>query len=248
MGLGRVTQVMGPVIDVRFDHNEIPNINNALVIDVTRDGKTEQLTLEVALHLGDDVVRSIAMDSTDGVQRGAEVKDTGAPISVPVGDATLGRVFNVLGDKIDLDPEIDASVRRDPIHRQAPQFDELSTEVEILETGIKVVDLLAPYIKGGKIGLFGGAGVGKTVLIQELINNIAQEHGGISVFAGVGERTREGNDLYYEMKDSGVIAKTAMVFGQMNEPPGARMRVALSGLTMAEYFRDEQGQDVLLFH
>ena len=246
MGLGRVTQVMGPVIDVRFEHNEIPNINNALIIEVARDGETESLTLEVALHLGDDVVRTIAMDSTDGVQRGSEVKDTGAPISVPVGDATLGRVFNVLGEHIDLENEIDASVRRDPIHRSAPQFDELSTEVEILETGIKVVDLLAPYIKGGKIGLFGGAGVGKTVLIQELINNIAQEHGGISVFAGVGERTREGNDLYYEMKDSGVIAKTAMVFGQMNEPPG-RMRVALSGLTMAEYFRDEQGQDVLLF-
>ncbi|EGQ4274987.1 F0F1 ATP synthase subunit beta [Staphylococcus pseudintermedius] len=247
MGLGRVTQVMGPVIDVRFEHNEIPNINNALLIDVSRDGETESLTLEVALHLGDDVVRTIAMDSTDGVQRGAEVRDTGAAISVPVGDATLGRVFNVLGEHIDLEEPIDAAVRRDPIHREAPKFDELSTEVEILETGIKVVDLLAPYIKGGKIGLFGGAGVGKTVLIQELINNIAQEHGGISVFAGVGERTREGNDLYYEMKDSGVIAKTAMVFGQMNEPPGARMRVALSGLTMAEYFRDEQGQDVLLF-
>lgn len=247
MGLGRVTQVMGPVIDVRFEHNEIPNINNALLIDVSRDGETESLTLEVALHLGDDVVRTIAMDSTDGVQRGAEVRDTGAAISVPVGDATLGRVFNVLGEHIDLEEPIDAAVRRNPIHREAPKFDELSTEVEILETGIKVVDLLAPYIKGGKIGLFGGAGVGKTVLIQELINNIAQEHGGISVFAGVGERTREGNDLYYEMKDSGVIAKTAMVFGQMNEPPGARMRVALSGLTMAEYFRDEQGQDVLLF-
>lgn len=247
MGIGRVTQVMGPVIDVRFEHNEVPDINNALHIEVPKEDSTLHLTLEVALQLGDDVVRTIAMDSTDGVQRGMEVKDTGKDISVPVGDATLGRVFNVLGEIIDLDEKIDDSVRRDPIHRQAPGFDELSTKVEILETGIKVVDLLAPYIKGGKIGLFGGAGVGKTVLIQELINNIAQEHGGISVFAGVGERTREGNDLYYEMSDSGVIKKTAMVFGQMNEPPGARMRVALSGLTMAEYFRDEEGQDVLLF-
>lgn len=247
MGIGRVTQVMGPVIDVRFEHNEVPEINNALHIEVPKEDGALQLTLEVALQLGDDVVRTIAMDSTDGVQRGMEVKDTGRDISVPVGDITLGRVFNVLGETIDLDEKIDDSVRRDPIHRQAPGFDELSTKVEILETGIKVVDLLAPYIKGGKIGLFGGAGVGKTVLIQELINNIAQEHGGISVFAGVGERTREGNDLYYEMSDSGVIKKTAMVFGQMNEPPGARMRVALSGLTMAEYFRDEEGQDVLLF-
>lgn len=247
MGIGRVTQVMGPVIDVRFEHNEVPEINNALHIEVPKEDGALQLTLEVALQLGDDVVRTIAMDSTDGVQRGMEVKDTGRDISVPVGDVTLGRVFNVLGETIDLDEKIDDSVRRNPIHRQAPGFDELSTKVEILETGIKVVDLLAPYIKGGKIGLFGGAGVGKTVLIQELINNIAQEHGGISVFAGVGERTREGNDLYYEMSDSGVIKKTAMVFGQMNEPPGARMRVALSGLTMAEYFRDEEGQDVLLF-
>ena len=247
MGIGRVTQVMGPVIDVRFEHNEVPEINNALHIEVPKEDGALQLTLEVALQLGDDVVRTIAMDSTDGVQRGMEVKDTGRDISVPVGDVTLGRVFNVLGETIDLDEKIDDSVRRDPIHRQAPGFDELSTKVEILETGIKVVDLLAPYIKGGKIGLFGGGGVGKTVLIQELINNIAQEHGGISVFAGVGERTREGNDLYYEMSDSGVIKKTAMVFGQMNEPPGARMRVALSGLTMAEYFRDEEGQDVLLF-
>ena len=241
MGIGRVTQVMGPVIDVRFEHNEVPKINNALVIDVPKEEGTIQLTLEVALQLGDDVVRTIAMDSTDGVQRGMDVKDTGKEISVPVGDETLGRVFNVLGETIDLKEEISESVRRDPIHRQAPAFDELSTEVQILETGIKVVDLLAPYIKGGKIGLFGGAGVGNTVFLQELINNLAQEHGGI------GERTREGNDLYFEMSDSGVIKKTAMVFGQMNEPPGARMRVALSGLTMAEYFRDEQGQDVLLF-
>ncbi|MCM3073565.1 F0F1 ATP synthase subunit beta [Staphylococcus equorum] len=247
MGLGRVTQIMGPVIDVRFEHNEVPEINNALTVDVERDEGTVTLTLEVALQLGDNVVRTIAMDSTDGVKRGTEVRDSGESISVPVGDITLGRVFNVLGDTIDLDEKIENSVRRDPIHREAPAFDELSTKVEILETGIKVIDLLAPYIKGGKIGLFGGAGVGKTVLIQELINNIAQEHGGISVFAGVGERTREGNDLYFEMSDSGVIKKTAMVFGQMNEPPGARMRVALSGLTMAEYFRDKQGQDVLLF-
>ncbi|MCE4981182.1 F0F1 ATP synthase subunit beta [Mammaliicoccus sciuri] len=248
MGLGRVTQITGPVIDVRFPHGELPELNNALTLKVERpDGSSFDLALEVALHLGDDVVRSIAMASTDGVKRGQEVTDTGRPISVPVGDTTLGRVFNVLGEKIDLGEEIDESVRRDPIHRLAPKFEDLSTKVEILETGIKVVDLLAPYIKGGKIGLFGGAGVGKTVLIQELINNIAQEHGGISVFAGVGERTREGNDLYYEMSDSGVIKKTAMVFGQMNEPPGARARVALSGLTMAEYFRDEQGQDVLLF-
>lgn len=247
MGLGRVTQVMGPVIDVRFEHNEVPEINNALVLDVEKDEGTVSLTLEVALQLGDDVVRTIAMDSTDGVKRGTEVRDSGSSISVPVGNATLGRVFNVLGDTIDLDEKLDSSVERDPIHRESPAFDQLSTKVEILETGIKVIDLLAPYIKGGKIGLFGGAGVGKTVLIQELINNIAQEHGGISVFAGVGERTREGNDLYYEMSDSGVIKKTAMVFGQMNEPPGARMRVALSGLTMAEHFRDVQGQDVLLF-
>ena len=248
MGLGRVTQITGPVIDVRFPHGELPELNNALTIKVDRpDGNTFNLALEVALHLGDDVVRTIAMASTDGVKRGQEVVDTGKAISVPVGDATLGRVFNVLGEKIDLGEELDESVRRDPIHRLAPKFEDLSTKVEILETGIKVVDLLAPYIKGGKIGLFGGAGVGKTVLIQELINNIALEHGGISVFAGVGERTREGNDLYYEMSDSGVIKKTAMVFGQMNEPPGARARVALSGLTMAEYFRDEQGQDVLLF-
>ncbi|MBB2508911.1 ATP synthase subunit beta [Staphylococcus cohnii subsp. cohnii] len=247
MGLGRVTQVMGPVIDVRFEHNEVPEINNALVLDIEREEGNVELMLEVALQLGDDVVRTIAMDSTDGVKRGTEVRDSGNSISVPVGNETLGRVFNVLGDTIDLDENIDDSVRRDPIHREAPAFDQLSTKVEILETGIKVIDLLAPYIKGGKVGLFGGAGVGKTVLIQELINNIAQEHGGISVFAGVGERTREGNDLYFEMSDSGVIKKTAMVFGQMNEPPGARMRVALSGLTMAEYFRDEQGQDVLLF-
>ncbi|MEI4829827.1 F0F1 ATP synthase subunit beta [Bacillus sp. FJAT-53711] len=243
MNKGRVTQIMGPVVDVKFDGGKLPEIYNALRIKQD----AINLTLEVAIHLGDNTVRTVAMSSTDGLVRGTEVEDTGKPIAVPVGDATLGRVFNVLGDAIDLGEEVAADVRRDPIHRQAPAFEELSTKVEILETGIKVVDLLAPYIKGGKIGLFGGAGVGKTVLIQELINNIAQEHGGISVFAGVGERTREGNDLYHEMSDSGVIKKTAMVFGQMNEPPGARQRVALTGLTMAEHFRDEQGQDVLLF-
>jgi len=245
MNKGHITQVTGPVIDVKFESGSLPRLNNALTVKNAATGET--LTLEVALHLGDDTVRTVAMSSTDGITRGAEVVDSGAPISVPVGDATLGRVFNVLGENIDLDEPIPADVRRDPIHRQAPTFEQLSTQVEILETGIKVVDLLAPYIKGGKIGLFGGAGVGKTVLIQELINNIAQEHGGISVFAGVGERTREGNDLFHEMSESGVIKKTAMVFGQMNEPPGARMRVALTGLTMAEYFRDEQGQDVLFF-
>lgn len=250
MNKGRVTQVMGPVVDVKFNRGELPEIYNALKISHKAQNAGEvdiELTLEVALHLGDDSVRTIAMASTDGVVRGLEVVDTGAPISVPVGEVTLGRVFNVLGENIDLDEAVPADVRRDPIHRSAPKYEDLSTKTEILETGIKVVDLLAPYIKGGKIGLFGGAGVGKTVLIQELINNIAQEHGGISVFAGVGERTREGNDLFHEMSDSGVIKKTAMVFGQMNEPPGARMRVALTGLTMAEYFRDEQGADVLLF-
>ncbi|GGE81832.1 F0F1 ATP synthase subunit beta [Priestia taiwanensis] len=250
MNTGRVIQIMGPVVDVKFENGKLPEIYNALTVKQEARNENEvsiDLTFEVALHLGDDTVRTVAMASTDGLVRGIEVVDTGGPISVPVGDITLGRVFNVLGNNIDLDGEIAKDVRRDPIHRQAPSFEQLSTKVEILETGIKVVDLLAPYIKGGKIGLFGGAGVGKTVLIQELINNIAQEHGGISVFAGVGERTREGNDLYHEMKDSGVISKTAMVFGQMNEPPGARQRVALTGLTMAEYFRDEQGQDVLFF-
>ncbi|ANU22424.1 F0F1 ATP synthase subunit beta [Planococcus donghaensis] len=248
MNTGHVLQVMGPVVDVKFANGQLPAIYNALTVNIDRPGQAQVvLTLEVALHLGDDSVRTIAMESTDGLQRGSVVTDLGRAISVPVGDVTLGRVFNVLGEIIDLGEEIPLTERRDPIHRSAPTFEHLSTEVEILETGIKVVDLLAPYIKGGKIGLFGGAGVGKTVLIQELINNIAQEHGGLSVFAGVGERTREGNDLFHEMSDSGVIKKTAMVFGQMNEPPGARMRVALSGLTMAEYFRDEQGADVLLF-
>ncbi|MGC4377378.1 F0F1 ATP synthase subunit beta [Fictibacillus sp. Mic-4] len=244
MNKGYITQVLGPVVDVKFD-DHLPELLNAL--KVSFDGEKGDLTLEVALHLGDNTVRTIAMDSTDGLVRGMEVTDSGKPISVPVGNATLGRVFNVTGDPIDLKEEIPADVRRDSIHREAPSFQELTTKVEILETGIKVVDLIAPYVKGGKVGLFGGAGVGKTVLIQELINNIAQEHGGLSVFAGVGERTREGNDLYHEMSDSGVISKTAMVFGQMNEPPGARARIALTGLTMAEYFRDEEGQDVLFF-
>ncbi|WP_181346778.1 F0F1 ATP synthase subunit beta [Thalassobacillus sp. CUG 92003] len=250
MSNGRVTQVMGPVVDVKFDDGQLPEIYNALHVSLETQNENEvnvDLTLEVALHLGDNSVRTVAMSSTEGVKRGMDVVDKGRAINVPVGEVTLSRVFNVLGENIDLDEPLGDDVRRDPIHRQAPQFENLATDTEILETGIKVVDLLAPYVKGGKIGLFGGAGVGKTVLIQELINNIAQEHGGISVFAGVGERTREGNDLYYEMKDSGVISKTAMVFGQMNEPPGARMRVALSGLTMAEYFRDEEGQDVLFF-
>ncbi len=249
MNQGKVVQVMGPVIDVQFEHS-LPEINHALIIKQPASlnhGVEINLTLEVSLHLGNNIVRTIAMDSTDGIVRGMPVTDTGKPISVPVGKATLGRIFNVLGEPIDDKGDVEANTPRLPIHRTAPKLDELSSKVEILETGIKVVDLLAPYIKGGKIGLFGGAGVGKTVLIQELIHNIAQEHGGISVFAGVGERTREGNDLYGEMTESGVIQKTAMVFGQMNEPPGARMRVGLTGLTMAEYFRDHEKQDVLLF-
>lgn len=245
MNTGKVVQVMGPVIDVEFS-NQLPEINHALVINETGEVPIK-LTLEVSLHLGNNVVRTIAMDSTDGVRRGMSVLDTKKPISVPVGKETLGRIFNVLGEPIDEKEAMPSDVKRLPIHRVAPKLEDLSSSVEILETGIKVVDLLAPYIKGGKIGLFGGAGVGKTVLIQELIHNIAQEHGGISVFAGVGERTREGNDLYFEMTESGVINKTAMVFGQMNEPPGARMRVGLTGLTMAEYFRDQEKQDVLLF-
>jgi F-type H+-transporting ATPase subunit beta len=240
--IGKIVQVIGPVLDIQFEAEKLPNLLNAIEID--NDGK--RLVAEVAQHIGDDTVRCIAMDATDGLVRGHEAVDTGAPITVPVGKATLGRMFNVLGDAIDgiEDPKSDQT---SPIHREAPKFDEQQTSTEIFETGIKVIDLIAPYSKGGKIGLFGGAGVGKTVIIQELIHNIASEHGGISVFAGVGERTREGNDLYYEMKDSGVLDKTALVFGQMNEPPGARMRVALTGLTMSEHFRDEAGQDVLLF-
>ena len=249
MNIGRIIEVKGPVVDVLFDEGKLPHINDALVINVPAEennGFPIKLTLEVALHIGNKKVRCIAMDSTDGLVRGMKVEATGSPISVPVGRDTLGRVFNVLGETIDTGNKIE-NPNLMPIHREAPKLDELSANVEILETGIKVVDLLAPYIKGGKIGLFGGAGVGKTVLIQELIHNVAMEHNGISVFTGVGERTREGNDLYNEMTQSGVIEKTAMVFGQMNEPPGARMRVALTGLTMAEYFRDVEHQDVLLF-
>ena len=240
--IGKITQIIGAVLDIKFSGGHLPQINEAIKID-TADGV---LTVEVAQHLGDDIVRTIAMGSTDGLVRGMEAKATGAPISVPVGENTLGRIFNVLGEVIDKKdpPKVEEYL---PIHRKAPSFEEQSTQTEILETGIKVVDLLCPYQKGGKIGLFGGAGVGKTVLIQELIRNIATEHGGYSVFTGVGERTREGNDLYHEMTDSGVINKTTMVFGQMNEPPGARMRVGLTGLTMAEYFRDQGGKDVLLF-
>ena len=247
MATGHIVAVIGPVVDVKFDLDHLPAIYNALTVDYEVGGERKSLTLEVAVQLGDGVVRTVAMDATDGLVRGLEVVDTGSAISVPVGEVTLGRIFNVLGQPVDNKGAVSADAPHEGIHKEAPKFDELSTTVEILETGIKVVDLLAPYIKGGKIGLFGGAGVGKTVLIQELINNIAQEHGGISVFAGVGERTREGNDLYHEMTESGVINKTAMVFGQMNEPPGARLRVALTGLTMAEYFRDEMKQDVLLF-
>jgi len=240
--VGHIVQIIGPVLDIKFSAEQMPANYNAIEIKM-KDGTT--LVAEVAQHLGDDVVRCIAMSATEGLVRGMEAFDTGAPISVPVGTETLGRIFNVTGKAVDGKP--DPQVTKWPIHRKAPSFEEQSTSAEILETGIKVVDLICPYLKGGKIGLFGGAGVGKTVLIQELIRNIATEHGGFSVFAGVGERTREGNDLYHEMTDSGVIAKTTMVFGQMNEPPGARMRVALTGLTMAEYFRDESGQDVLLF-
>ncbi len=249
MNKGRVLQVLGPVVDIEFERGQLPNILNAVKIEKKAESAGERdisLTAEVAVHLGDNVARCVAMSTTDGLVRGTEAVDTGKPISVPVGNAVLGRVLNVLGEPIDDAGEVDQAVMM-PIHRLAPAFEELSVESEILETGIKVIDLIAPYAKGGKIGLFGGAGVGKTVTIQELINNIAQEHGGISVFAGVGERTREGNDLYHEMKDSGVLPKTAMVFGQMNEPPGARQRVALTGLTMAEQFRDEDGKDVLLF-
>lgn len=259
--IGKVCQVMGPVVDVRFDEGCMPDIYNALEIEVEIEAKKDKkaklntekagknirkLVAEVAQHIGGNTARCIAMSSTDGLKRDTPVKDTGKPISVPVGSETLGRIFNILGDTVDNKPEPKTKKRWD-IHRIPPKYEELTTSAEILETGIKVIDLICPYSKGGKIGLFGGAGVGKTVLIMELINNIAKEHGGISVFTGVGERTREGNDLYNEMKESGVLKNTALVYGQMNEPPGARMRVALSGLTMAEYFRDEEKQDVLLF-
>ena len=240
--IGTICQVIGPVVDIQFEQDHLPDLLNAIKIQ----NDEEVLTVEVAQHIGDDVVRCIALGATDGLKRGMDAKDTGAAISVPVGNETLGRMFNVLGEPIDGKDALKGEETM-PIHRKAPTFEDQDTSNEVYETGIKVIDLLCPYAKGGKVGLFGGAGVGKTVLIQELIHNIAQEHGGISVFTGVGERTREGNDLYYEMIDSGVIDKTALVFGQMNEPPGSRMRVALTGLTMAEYFRDEAGQDVLLF-
>ena len=242
MNKGKIHQIIGPVIDIKFNEDEMPELLNAVNIEF--QGRT--IVTEVAQHKGDDVARCIALSSTDGLRRGMEAVDTGAPIQVPVGKEVLGRMFNVIGETIDEKGEVDTDLVAS-IHREAPSFEEQDTSAQIFETGIKVIDLIAPYTRGGKVGLFGGAGVGKTVLIQELISNIAREHGGISVFAGVGERTREGNDLYYEMIESGVIKNTAMVFGQMNEPPGARMRVALTGLTMAEYFRDKETQDVLLF-
>ena len=242
MNKGLIHQIIGPVIDVKFDPEQMPELNNAIEIMLG----DKKVVAEVAQHIGDDVVRCVALSSTDGLSRGMEAIDTGGPIKVPVGKEVLGRLFNVIGETIDEKGPVETD-KRASIHREAPSFEDQDTSTQVFETGIKVIDLIAPYTKGGKVGLFGGAGVGKTVLIQELIRNIATEHGGLSVFAGVGERTREGNDLYYEMIDSGVIDKTAMVFGQMNEPPGARMRIALTGLTMAEYFRDEEGQDVLLF-
>ena len=242
MSKGIIHQIIGPVIDIKFEPEHLPDLLNAINIEI--DDRT--IVAEVAQHIGDDIVRCVALSSTDGLRRGMEASDTGGPISVPVGPEVLGRLFNVIGETIDGKEPV-VTETRSSIHKPAPSFEEQDTSAQIFETGIKVIDLIAPYTKGGKVGLFGGAGVGKTVLIQELIHNIAKEHGGISVFAGVGERTREGNDLYYEMIESGVIEKTAMVFGQMNEPPGARMRVGLSGLTMAEYFRDREGQDVLLF-
>jgi F-type H+-transporting ATPase subunit beta len=253
-GIGRVSRVIGPVVDVEFPVDQMPDIYNALTVETTVGGETRSMTMEVELHIGDNLVRAIALKPTDGMQRGTEVRDTGQPISVPVGDITKGHVWNVTGDVLDVDPstieitEIEGAPNgRWPIHRQAPKFDQLESKTQMLETGIKVLDLLTPYVTGGKIGLFGGAGVGKTVMIQEMIYRIAHNFGGTSVFAGVGERTREGNDLIHEMEEAGVFKDTALVFGQMDEPPGTRLRVALSALTMAEYFRDVQGQDVLLF-
>ncbi|TGK04853.1 F0F1 ATP synthase subunit beta [Leptospira semungkisensis] len=246
MSKGKVKQIIGSVLDIEFESGNLPEIFNALEIEAIVEGKKEKIVAEVQQHIGGSAVRAIALSSTDGLVRGQEVSDTGSPISVPVGDVTLGRIFNVLGDPVDEGAPIQVKERK-PIHRAAPSYEDLSPKTEVFETGIKVIDLLAPYIKGGKTGLFGGAGVGKTVLIQELINNIAKQHGGFSVFAGVGERTREGNDLWREMKESGVINKTVLCYGQMNEPPGARLRVALSALTMAEHFRDSIGTDVLLF-
>jgi len=250
MSTGKIVQVIGPVVDVEFEPGRLPAIYNALQVEGVENkdvfAYSQRLILEVAQHLGESQVRTVAMAATDGLRRGMTVNDTGAPISIPVGPETLGRILNIVGEPVDKGPAIRAK-KTYPIHRPAPPFEDQSTKVEMFETGIKVVDLLEPYTKGGKTGLFGGAGVGKTVLIQELINNIAKQHGGISVFAGVGERTREGNDLYHEMKESGVIEKTALIFGQMTEPPGSRLRVGLTGLTAAEYFRDEEGKDVLLF-
>jgi F-type H+-transporting ATPase subunit beta len=250
MSTGKIVQIIGPVVDVEFEPGQLPNIYNALEVQGVENkdvfAYSQRLVLEVAQHLGESQVRTVAMAATEGLTRGMAVNDTGAPITIPVGNETLGRILNIIGEPVDKGPAIHTK-KTYPIHRPAPPFDEQSTKVEMFETGIKVVDLLEPYTKGGKTGLFGGAGVGKTVLIQELINNIAKQHGGISVFAGVGERTREGNDLYHEMKESGVLEKTALIFGQMTEPPGSRLRVALTGLTAAEYFRDEENQDVLLF-
>ncbi|PYN24006.1 MAG: F0F1 ATP synthase subunit beta [Candidatus Rokuibacteriota bacterium] len=250
MSTGKIVQVIGPVVDVEFEPGRLPSIYNALLVEGVENkdifSYSQKLTLEVAQHLGESQVRTVAMAATDGLRRGMTVNDTGAPISIPVGPETLGRILNVVGEPVDKGPAIQTK-KTYPIHRPAPPFEDQSTKIEMFETGIKVVDLLDPYTKGGKTGLFGGAGVGKTILIQELINNIAKQHGGISVFAGVGERTREGNDLYHEMKESGVLEKTALIFGQMTEPPGARLRVGLTGLTAAEYFRDEEGKDVLLF-
>lgn len=247
MNKGKIKQIIGSVMDISFDSGNMPEIYNAVEIQSKVNGKDVTITAEVQQHIGDNTVRAISLQSTDGLKRGLEVVDTGAPISVPVGTKTLGRIFNVLGEAIDELGDLPKDVKKLPIHRNAPSYEEIKPKTEIFETGIKVIDLLAPYIKGGKTGLFGGAGVGKTVLIQELINNIAKQHGGYSVFAGVGERTREGNDLWNEMKESGVIDKTVLCFGQMNEPPGARLRIALSALTMAENFRDESGSDILLF-
>ena len=247
-GVGRIARVNGPVVDIEFPHDSIPGIYNALKTTITIGDDSHEITMEVAQHLGDDLVRAIGLNPTDGLVRGQEVRDTGAPISVPVGDVTKGRVFNVIGDILNAKPGEKIEItERWPIHREPPAFDQLESKTELFETGIKVIDLLTPYVQGGKIGLFGGAGVGKTVLIQEMIQRVAQDHGGVSVFAGVGERTREGNDLIGEMEEAGVFDKTALVFGQMDEPPGTRLRVALSALTMAEYFRDVQKQDVLLF-
>ena len=250
MSTGKIVQVIGPVVDVEFEPGQLPGIYNALLVEGVENkdifSYSQKLTLEVAQHLGESQVRTIAMAATDGLRRGMRVNDTGAPISIPVGPETLGRILNVVGEPVDKGPAIQTK-KTYPIHRSAPSFEDQSTKVEMFETGLKVVDLLEPYSKGGKTGLFGGAGVGKTIIIMELINNIAKQHGGISVFAGVGERTREGNDLYHEMKESGVLAKTALIFGQMTEPPGSRLRVGLTGLTAAEYFRDEEGKDVLLF-